>query len=90
MASVTEIVKQMAEANNIAPPSDYPAFLAQQFNRIEGIEGDETLDLIIALVRGGVLSSTEGTALVIKHGEEIEGLAESVEDNVQRAVGPVR
>jgi hypothetical protein len=71
-APIREFVERMAARHGVVAASDYASVLADQLNRIEGIEGDETLALIATMMREGILSDEEGTRLIIKHSDEVD------------------
>lgn len=70
--SIREQVQDLASQYGIAASDDHASSLADQFNRIEGVEGDETLALIATLMRAGVVTDEEGTALVIRYSDELD------------------
>lgn len=43
---------------------------AKAFNSLEGIEGDETLDLIAVLLREGCLASQDAVDMILRHHRE--------------------
>lgn len=71
MTKTAKLVKDLAEARRVKPYNDKASFLAVQFNRIEGVEGDETLDLIADLMRAKAISPGEATDLTLAHVREL-------------------
>jgi len=76
MTSAAEEVKSLAARYGIVPGADEAAFLARQVNRIEGVEGDEILELIAELVIRGRLTTEEGYRLGLAHSRERHGLGD--------------
>lgn len=50
--------------------TDYPDRLADALNRIEGVEGDDTLHLIATLLQSGILSVEEANNFTLAHTRE--------------------
>lgn len=68
--TTAEKVENLARYFKIKRSPGYPEQLADALNRIEGIEGDETLSLIADLLREGILSVDEANALTLAHVRE--------------------
>ncbi|MGO7353922.1 hypothetical protein ACCS66_04200 [Rhizobium ruizarguesonis] len=68
--TVAREVLELAEQHGVVDRNGYPEWLADQLCRIEGIEGDETMELIAALGRDGILTSLEMTDLTLQHSRE--------------------
>ncbi|MCZ8158334.1 MAG: hypothetical protein O9256_00320 [Rhizobiaceae bacterium] len=64
-------VKNIARYYNVTPSDEHAERLADALNRIEGIEGDDTLRLIADLLREGILSVDEANAMTLTHVREI-------------------
>jgi hypothetical protein len=71
MTKTAQLVKDLAETRRVTLYTDQASFLADQLNRIEGVEGDETLRLIADLMRAKAISSDEGGNLVLAHVREL-------------------
>jgi len=67
-----EMVAAMVSANKLDREGS-AEWLADQFSRLEGIEGDNTLAQIAALRRAEILSVEETNALTLAHISEING-----------------
>lgn len=65
--TTAEKVENLRRYYKIKRSSGYPEQLADALNRIEGIEGDETLSLISDLMRESVLTPDEATAFTLSH-----------------------
>ncbi|UWU29131.1 hypothetical protein N2600_03935 [Rhizobium sp. WSM1274] len=65
--TVAREVLELSEQHGVVDRNGYPEWLADQLCRIEGIEGDETMELIAALGRDGILTSLEMTDLTLRH-----------------------
>jgi len=76
VTSVADEVKSLAGRYGIVPRTDEAAFLARHVNRIEGVEGDEVLELIAELVIRGRLTKEEGYRLGLAHSRERHGLGD--------------
>jgi hypothetical protein len=70
MTKTAQLVKDLAETRRVTLYTDKASFLADQINRIEGVEGDETLRLIGDLMRAKAISPREGGNLVLAHVRE--------------------
>lgn len=75
MTKTAQLVKDLAETRRVTLHNDEASFLADQFNRIEGVEGDETLRLIADLMRAKAISPEEGGNLVLAHVRELASAA---------------
>jgi hypothetical protein len=75
MTKTAQLVKDLAETRRVTLQADEASFLADQFNRIEGVEGDETLRLIADLMRAKAISTEEGGDLVLAHVRELASSA---------------
>jgi len=75
MTKTAKLVRDLAETRKLALFDDSASFLADQFNRIEGVEGDETLKLIADLMRVKAISPVEGGNLVLAHVRELASAA---------------
>lgn len=91
MTKTARLVKDLAETRRVTPSDDKASFLAEQFNRIEGVEGDETLNLIADLMRAKAISPDEANKLTLAHVRELAS-AEVVTVGVGDELGdePVR
>lgn len=65
--TTTEKVENLRRYYKIKRSSGYPEQLADALNRIEDIEGDETLSLISDLMRESVLTPDEANAFTLSH-----------------------
>lgn len=70
MTKTAQLVKDLAETRRVNLYTDKASCLADQINRIEGVEGDETLRLIGDLMRAKAISPEEGGNLVLAHVRE--------------------
>ena len=68
--TVTQKVKLLAQYHRVKASYGYAELLADDLNRIEGIEGDETLSMIADLMREGILSVDEANTLTLAHVRE--------------------
>jgi hypothetical protein len=84
---VSEKIREFAQEHGIVPSDDYPSYLAREINRIEGVEGDETLDLIIEMARRNILSEDEALEFVLRHSDEIDALRIEEGSYGRKAVG---
>ncbi len=71
MYTVAEQVQLLAEEHKISIRGDYASYLANQVNRLEGIDADTTLELIGGLMEAGILSDEEGVKLTLRHHREM-------------------
>lgn len=76
MTITAKLVKDLAETRRVTLYDDHASSLADQFNRIDGVEGDETLRLIADLMRAKAISSEEGGNLVLAHVRELTSAIE--------------
>lgn len=74
MHTVSEKIQLLAEEHNISIRGDYASYLANQVNRIEGIESDYTLELIGGLMEAGILTDQQGVDFVLQHHREVSEL----------------
>lgn len=65
--TAAERVENLRRYYKIKRSDGYPEQLADALNRIEGIEGDETLSLIADLMRESVLTPNEANAFALSH-----------------------
>ncbi|TAX58899.1 hypothetical protein ELI02_02035 [Rhizobium leguminosarum] len=65
--TAAERVENLRRYYKIKRSDGYPEQLADALNRIEGIEGDETLSLIADLMRESVLTPNEANAFTLSH-----------------------
>jgi hypothetical protein len=70
MTQTAKFVQDLAISHRVSPKSDKASFLANEFNKIEGVEGDETLELIADLMRVKAISSDEANKLTLAHVRE--------------------
>lgn len=69
--SVAQYVGEIAASHGVEVDTSSRAYrLARDVSRIEGIEGDETLDLIAELMRLGAFSAEQGISLCLTHHDE--------------------
>mgnify|MGYP000897575725 FL=1 len=68
--TTAEKVRNLANYYNVKRSIGYPEQLSDALNRIDGIEGDETLSLIADLMRESVLTSKEANAFTLAHVRE--------------------
>ncbi|TZG36615.1 hypothetical protein [Agrobacterium sp. B1(2019)] len=68
--TTAEKVENLRRYYKIKRSSGYPEQLADALNRIEGIEGDETLSLIADLLRKSILTPDEANAFTLMHVRE--------------------
>lgn len=80
MTTVAEKVLILAEDHRVTQKNDYASYLANEVNRLEGIEADEILELIGALMEANVLTNVEGVELILGHHRETseQSISESV------------
>ncbi len=95
--TVAEEVRQIAIQYGVKVDSSSRAYrMAVAVNRLEGIEGDETLDLLATLSRLGHVTREQAVGLVLRHAREYEPSvpAEFSQDalhrQVQHGLGSVR
>lgn len=69
--TTAEKVENIARYYNVKPSDGHAEWLADALNRIEGIEGDDTLRMIADLLREGHLSVDEANAMTLTHAREI-------------------
>ena len=69
--TTAEKVRNLANYYNVKRSSGYPEQLSNALNRIEGIEGDETLSLIADLLRNGILTVEEANTFTLTHVREV-------------------
>jgi hypothetical protein len=77
MYTVAEKVQLLAEEHGISLRGDYASYLANEINRIEGIEADQTLELIGGLMEADILSNEDGVKLILQHHRETSEQAAS-------------
>lgn len=65
--TAAERVENLRRYYKIKRSDGYPEQLADALNKIESIEGDETLSLIADLMRESVLTPDEANALTLSH-----------------------
>jgi hypothetical protein len=70
MNTAAEEVQLLARQHKIVARGDYASYLAYEITRIEGVEVDETLELIGGLMEADVLSTQQGVDLVLRHHRE--------------------
>ena len=75
MTKTAKLVRDLAETRGVLPYNDRASFLAIQFNRIEGIEGDETLNLIASLMRAQAITPDEAIDFTLAHARETASAA---------------
>lgn len=68
--TTVEKVENIARYYNVKPSDGRAEWLAGALNRIEGIQGDETLSMIADLMRQGILSVDEANTLTLAHVRE--------------------
>lgn len=68
--TTAEKVENLRRYYKVKPSHGYPEMLADALNKIEGIEGDETLSLIADLLRHNVLTAKEANTFVLAHVRE--------------------
>lgn len=96
MTLVAERVREIAKRHGVVVDHNSQAnFLARHVSRIEGIEGDETLEMIAELATRGHLTKAEAYKLGLDHSLERHAItqdAESEDDDRQVAyvMGSVR
>lgn len=68
--TTAEKVENLRRYYKVKPSQGHPEQLADALNRMEGIEGDDTLSLIADLMREGILSVDEANTLTLEHVRE--------------------
>ncbi|MTH95927.1 hypothetical protein [Roseibium sp. RKSG952] len=94
MTPTVQKVLEIAEKHGVTIDREsYAAYLSREICRIEGIDGDDTLELIASLAKQGVISKDEGYRLVIDYSSELRSASPAETDDQQEidyGVGSVR
>lgn len=75
MTTTSDQVRQLARSHGVKVPirgDDHAHDFAVVLNRLEGVEGDDTLILIAQLLKGGFISYDRAGELTIAHSREID------------------
>lgn len=68
--TTAEKVENLARYYKIKPSADYCEWLADTLNKIDGIDGDDTLSLIATLIREVILTVDEANNFTLAHVRE--------------------
>ncbi|WP_322886524.1 hypothetical protein U8C31_18345 [Sinorhizobium medicae] len=68
--TMAERVKNLARYYQVKPSADYSEWLSDALNKLEGIDGDDTLSLIADLMREGVLTVDDANTWTLMHVRE--------------------
>lgn len=89
MTIADQVSELAAQHDVVVDKENYANWLADAVNKIEGIEGDETLDLIVELMKRDILDEETGCQMAIQHSREIRGVS-LLSSETKHGLGPIR